>query len=132
MLGVDGRCPVVTGDDVPFMPDPHLFLAGAEALGWTRPWPLSSVTAWDMLAARRARAVGVGLLTGGFAASELVEGHAFRIYADPLICWNILMSWACASRTDCARSVPSRGLEVPNRVLDRRGLVGLGSCSLHA
>jgi HAD superfamily hydrolase (TIGR01509 family) len=85
MLGVDGRCPVVTGDDVPFAkPDPHLFLAGAEAVGVD---PSVAIvvgdSTWDMLAARRARAVGVGLLTGGFAASELVEGHAFRIYADP-------------------------------------------------
>lgn len=85
MLGVDGRCPIVTGDDVPFAkPDPHLFLAGAQAVGVD---PSVAVvvgdSTWDMLAARRAGAVGVGLLTGGFAASELVEGHAFRTYADP-------------------------------------------------
>ena len=85
MLGVDGRCPVVTGDDVPFAkPDPHLFLAGAEAVGVD---PSVAIvvgdSTWDMLAARRAGAIGVGVLTGGFAASELVEGHAFRIYADP-------------------------------------------------
>ena len=55
---------------------------------------------WDMLAARRARAVGVGLLTGGFAASELVEAMPSGYTPTPLICWNILMSWACASRTD--------------------------------
>jgi HAD superfamily hydrolase (TIGR01509 family) len=85
MLGVDGRCPVVNGDDVPLAkPDPHLFLAGAEMLGVE---PAVAVivgdSTWDMLAARRAGALGVGLLTGGFAAHELVEGHAFRVYADP-------------------------------------------------
>ena len=85
MLGVDGRCPVVTGDDVPFAkPDPHLFLAGAEAIGVDPSVALVvGDSTWDMLAARRAAALGVGLLTGGFAASELVEGHAFRTYADP-------------------------------------------------
>lgn len=85
MLGVVDRCPVVTGDDVPFAkPDPHLFLAGAQAVG-VDPEVAIVVgdSTWDMLAARRAGAIGVGVLTGGFAASELVEGHAFRIYADP-------------------------------------------------
>jgi HAD superfamily hydrolase (TIGR01509 family) len=85
MLGVESGCPIVTGDDVPFAkPDPHLFLAGAEAIGVD---PAVAVvvgdSTWDMLAARRAGAVGVGLLTGGFSAAELVEGHAFRTYADP-------------------------------------------------
>lgn len=84
MLGVHDR-PVVTGDDVPFAkPDPHLFLAGAQAVGVA---PSVAVvvgdSTWDMLAARRAGAVGVGLLTGGFSASELIEGHAFRTYSDP-------------------------------------------------
>ncbi len=85
MLGVEGRCPVVPGDDVPFAkPDPHLFLAGAEAVG-VDPSDALVVgdSTWDMLAARRAGALGIGMLTGGFAATELVEGHAFRIYADP-------------------------------------------------
>ncbi len=86
MLGVQGRCPVVTGDDVPFAkPDPHLFVAGANAIA-TDPQDAVVVgdSTWDMLAARRSGAIGVGLLTGGFAPSELVEGHAFRVYADPM------------------------------------------------
>ena len=74
MLGVDGRCPVVTGDDVPFAAGSASVPRGGRG-GGVDPSVAIVVgdSTWDMLAARRARAVGVGLLTGGFAASELVE-----------------------------------------------------------
>ncbi|MBV9356486.1 MAG: HAD hydrolase-like protein, partial [Chloroflexi bacterium] len=38
---------------------------------------------WDLLAARRARALGIGLLSGGYGAEELQQTGAYRIYADP-------------------------------------------------
>ena len=38
---------------------------------------------WDMLAARRARALGVGLLSGGYGADELERAGAYRVYQDP-------------------------------------------------
>jgi phosphoglycolate phosphatase-like HAD superfamily hydrolase len=38
---------------------------------------------WDMLAAGRRRALGVGLLSGGYSKGELEEAGAFRVYADP-------------------------------------------------
>jgi phosphoglycolate phosphatase-like HAD superfamily hydrolase len=38
---------------------------------------------WDMLAAQRARALGVGLLSGGYGAQELQQAGAFRVYDDP-------------------------------------------------
>jgi len=38
---------------------------------------------WDMLAARRARALSVGLLSGGYGAGELLEAGAYRVYEDP-------------------------------------------------
>jgi phosphoglycolate phosphatase-like HAD superfamily hydrolase len=38
---------------------------------------------WDMLAARRARALGVGLLSGGYGQDELERAGAFRVYDDP-------------------------------------------------
>jgi phosphoglycolate phosphatase-like HAD superfamily hydrolase len=38
---------------------------------------------WDMLAARRARALSVGLLSGGYGAGELLEAGAYRVYDDP-------------------------------------------------
>ena len=36
-----------------------------------------------MLAARRCRALGVGLLSGGYGADELERGGAARVYEDP-------------------------------------------------
>jgi phosphoglycolate phosphatase-like HAD superfamily hydrolase len=38
---------------------------------------------WDMLAAQRARALGVGFLSGGYGHAELQQAGAFRVYADP-------------------------------------------------
>jgi phosphoglycolate phosphatase-like HAD superfamily hydrolase len=38
---------------------------------------------WDMLAARRARALGVGLLSGGYGQDELERAGAARVYEDP-------------------------------------------------
>ncbi len=34
---------------------------------------------WDLLAARRARALGVGLLSGGYGEHELVQAGAYRV-----------------------------------------------------
>ena len=36
-----------------------------------------------MLAAQRARALGVGLLSGGYGQEELEDAGAFRVYEDP-------------------------------------------------
>src|SRR5690606_20987033 len=38
---------------------------------------------WDMLAARRAGAPGVGLLSGGYGEDELVRASAGGVYEDP-------------------------------------------------
>ena len=38
---------------------------------------------WDLLAARRARALGVGLLSGGYGHDELMAAGAYRVYEDP-------------------------------------------------
>jgi phosphoglycolate phosphatase-like HAD superfamily hydrolase len=38
---------------------------------------------WDLLAARRARALGVGLLSGGYGEDELQRAGAYRVYQDP-------------------------------------------------
>ena len=37
----------------------------------------------DLLAARRARALGVGLLSGGYGQDELERAGAYRVYQDP-------------------------------------------------
>ncbi|MGR6920620.1 HAD family hydrolase [[Actinomadura] parvosata] len=38
---------------------------------------------WDLPAARRAGALGIGLLSGGYGRDELERAGAFRVYADP-------------------------------------------------
>ena len=85
-LGVDaGKVPVVTRDQVKYAkPDPDLFLAAAERLG--APIETAVVVGdaiWDMLAARRCRALGVGLLSGGYGQEELERAGAARVYEDP-------------------------------------------------
>jgi HAD superfamily hydrolase (TIGR01509 family) len=85
-LGVDpDRVPVVTRDLVQYAkPDPDLFLAAAERLG-VPPDSASVVgdSIWDMLAARRARSLGIGLLSGGYGEEELVRSGAYRVFEDP-------------------------------------------------
>jgi len=38
---------------------------------------------WDLLAARRAGTLGVGLMSGGYGREELERAGAYRVYADP-------------------------------------------------
>jgi len=38
---------------------------------------------WDLLASRRAGALGVGLLSGGYGLDELERAGAYRVYDDP-------------------------------------------------
>ncbi|HWI25710.1 MAG TPA: HAD family hydrolase [Stellaceae bacterium] len=85
-LGVDpARTPVVTRDQVRYAkPDPDLFLAAAERLGVDiEAASVVGDSVWDMLAARRARALGVGLLSGGYGREELERASAYRVYDDP-------------------------------------------------
>jgi HAD superfamily hydrolase (TIGR01509 family) len=85
MLGVGPEAPIITRDQVEHAkPDPDLFLAAAERLGV--PIGDSVVvgdSVWDLLAARRARALGVGLLSGGYGQDELERAGAYRVYQDP-------------------------------------------------
>jgi HAD superfamily hydrolase (TIGR01549 family) len=85
MLNVPAGVPIVTRDQVSHAkPDPDLFLAAAERLGM--PIGDSVVvgdSVWDLLAARRARALGVGLLSGGYGQEELERAGAYRVYQDP-------------------------------------------------
>jgi HAD superfamily hydrolase (TIGR01509 family) len=86
MLGVvGGAAPIITRDQVRYAkPDPDLFLAAARALG--AEISVSVVvgdSVWDLLAAQRARALGVGLLSGGYGEDELARAGAYRVYQDP-------------------------------------------------
>ncbi len=85
-LGIDpGRTPVVTRDQVKYAkPDPDLFLAAAERLGVAvESTIVVGDSVWDILAARRARSLSIGLLSGGYGQDELERAGAFRVYEDP-------------------------------------------------
>ena len=84
LLGVKPKV-VITRDDVAHAkPDPDLFLAAAARLGVDI---TSSIvfgdSVWDLLAAQRARSLGVGLLSGGYGREELQQAVAYRVYEDP-------------------------------------------------
>jgi HAD superfamily hydrolase (TIGR01549 family) len=86
VLGVDGDgVAVVTRDLVPHAkPDPDLFVEAACRLGVDiADAVVVGDSVWDLLAARRARALGVGLLSGGYGEEELERAGAYRVYEDP-------------------------------------------------
>ena len=88
LLGVGDDATIVTRDQVAHAkPDPDLFRAAAERLGV----PIESSvvigdSVWDLLAARRAPALGVGLLSGGYGREELERAGAYRVYEDQPTC----------------------------------------------
>lgn len=86
LLGIGPDFPVVTRDKVRYAkPDPDLFLAAAELLGaQIHNSMVVGDSVWDLLAARRARALGIGLLSGGYGQEELETAGAYRVYQDPL------------------------------------------------
>jgi HAD superfamily hydrolase (TIGR01549 family) len=85
LLDIPSGVPVVTRDDVArAKPDPDLFLTAAERLDL----PAGQCfvvgdSIWDLLAATRARALGIGLLSGGYGREELEQAGAYRVYEDP-------------------------------------------------
>lgn len=85
LLGVGDDIPLITRDMVRHAkPDPDLFLAAAEKLGVSiSDSVVVGDSVWDLLAARRARALGVGLLSGGYGREELERAGAYRVYNDP-------------------------------------------------
>jgi HAD superfamily hydrolase (TIGR01509 family) len=84
-LPIPTAVPVITADHVEqAKPDPDVFLIAARALGVA----LSDCivvgdSIWDLLGARRAKALGVGLRCGGYGEAELVQAGAYRVYKDP-------------------------------------------------
>lgn len=85
LLGISEDVPIITRDLVRrAKPDPDLFLAAAEKLGIAiSDSVVVGDSIWDLLAARRARALGVGLLSGGYGREELERAGAYRVYNDP-------------------------------------------------
>src|SRR5215217_6531705 len=84
-LEVPDGVPIITRDLVRHAkPDPDLFIAAAQRLGVAvEDSFVVGDSIWDLLAARRARALGVGLLSGGNGRDELQAAGAYRIYDDP-------------------------------------------------
>ena len=75
---------VERGDVQRAKPEPDLFMACAERLGVPadRSYVVGDAV-WDLLAARRAGMLSVGVLSGGYGEDELTRAGAFRVYRDP-------------------------------------------------
>jgi len=83
-LGVGEETVVVDrGDVLRAKPEPDLFLECARRLevGAEEVYVVGDAV-WDLLAARRARMLSVGLLSGGYGEEELERAGAFRVYRD--------------------------------------------------
>jgi len=85
LLGLPADTPMITRDLVRHAkPDPDLFLAAAALLdAEPRHTMVVGDSVWDLLAARRAGALGIGLQSGGYGREELERAGAYRVYADP-------------------------------------------------
>jgi HAD superfamily hydrolase (TIGR01509 family) len=85
ILNIGPDVVVVTRDQVErAKPDPDLFLAAANRLGAdVETSVVVGDSVWDLLAAQRAKALGVGLLSGGYGQDELERTGAYRVYQDP-------------------------------------------------
>jgi HAD superfamily hydrolase (TIGR01509 family) len=85
-LGIDREnSVVVTRDQVNYAkPDPDLFVEAAQRLGTTTQGSyVIGDSIWDMIAAARCGALGIGLLSGGYGREELERAGALRVYDDP-------------------------------------------------
>jgi HAD superfamily hydrolase (TIGR01549 family) len=84
-LGVTQQTVVIErGDVARAKPEPDLFLACQQRLAVTsEECYVVGDAVWDMLAARRAGMLAIGMLTGGYGGDELTRAGAFRVYRDP-------------------------------------------------
>ena len=85
LLELPADTPLITRDQVRYAkPDPDLFLTAAARIDADVGTSIVvGDSVWDLLAARRARALGIGLLSGGYGREELLYSGAFRVYEDP-------------------------------------------------
>jgi HAD superfamily hydrolase (TIGR01549 family) len=85
LLDLPADTPLITRDQVRYAkPDPDLFLTAAARIDVDiRDSMVVGDSVWDLLAAQRARALGIGLLSGGYGREELIYSGAFRVYEDP-------------------------------------------------
>ncbi|HWG64455.1 MAG TPA: HAD family hydrolase [Streptosporangiaceae bacterium] len=85
LLGLPEDTQMITRDLVRHAkPDPDLFLAAAALLDIDPKHAyVVGDSVWDLLAARRAGSIGIGVLSGGYGREELERAGAYRVYADP-------------------------------------------------
>ena len=83
-LGVTKDTVVVErGDLARAKPEPDLFLECQERLGLeVKDCYVMGDAVWDLMAARRAGILSIGLLSGGYGEDELVRAGAFRVFRD--------------------------------------------------
>jgi beta-phosphoglucomutase-like phosphatase (HAD superfamily) len=84
ILGVGAETVVVERGSVErAKPEPDLFLECAARLGIrSEECFVVGEAVWDLLAARRAGMLSIGLLSGGYGEDELIRAGAFRVYRD--------------------------------------------------
>ena len=84
-LGLGRETAVIErGDVARVKPEPDLFLACQQRLGiGVDGCYVVGDAVWDLLAARRAGMLSIGLLSGGYGEDELSRAGAFRVYRDP-------------------------------------------------
>jgi len=81
----DDTVVVERGDVARAKPEPDLFLECARRLDMpAEECFVVGDAVWDLLAARRARMLGIGVLTGGYGEDELLKAGAYRVYRDPI------------------------------------------------
>ena len=85
LMQIPAGVPVITRDDVSYAkPNPDLFLLAAQRLGvQIESSFVVGDSIWDLLAAQRARALGIGVLSGGYGRNELEMAGAYRVYSEP-------------------------------------------------
>jgi HAD superfamily hydrolase (TIGR01509 family) len=84
-IRIPSGIPILTGDEVlKAKPSPDIFVAAAERLNVAiADCIVVGDSVWDLLAAGRKSALGVGLLSGGYGQEDLERAGAFRVYSDP-------------------------------------------------
>ncbi len=83
-LGIGPETVVVNRSDAAqAKPEPDLFLACQKRLA-VLPQECYAVgdAVWDVLAARRAGMLGIGVLTGGYSREELIGAGAYRVFSN--------------------------------------------------
>jgi len=85
VLGISNDTVIVErGNVARAKPEPDLFLACQQRMGiGVNECYVVGDAVWDLLAARRAGMLSIGLLSGGYGEDELSQAGAFRVYRDP-------------------------------------------------